>query len=275
MQHFSIHFNLPPYFVPLLRNPQCKPPPTPSPVKTHLSLAHSRRHTRSERQVSPSPSASSIAESRNSSPSDPSFTEPIDSSPTPHDIHHTIFLLQHLLRLSVPHIITNILDQAEHWHQVGAQCREKAYVSEHSLPDPYPLGVNVSGVGPAPVRKIVFTIESHDQGWSSTDDGGSWTWFDVVAQSTGPGTQPGTGTEPRVFERLHTNVPASSEARRVVIEMRRSEEGSEDADARRRAEWVRGLRDGDVVSLVPKAQFGGWTNHVLFARIVVYTTWYL
>ena len=61
----------------------------------------------------------------------------------------------------------------------------------------------------------------------------------------------------------------------MVIEMRRSEEGSEDADARRRAEWVRGLRDGDVVSLVPKAQFGGWTNHVLFARIVVYTTWYL
>lgn len=117
------------------------------------------------------------------------------------------------------------------------------------------------------MRKVVFKIASHDQGWCSTREGGNWTWFDVVAN--------GPGRVPRKLERLYTNILADRNARSWVVDMIRSEGRSSDPEARRRADWVGKLQSGDVISVIPRACFPGWVNHVFCAKVDVYTACHL
>ena len=117
------------------------------------------------------------------------------------------------------------------------------------------------------MHKVVFKIASHDQGWCGRLDEGNWTWFDVVAD--------GPGRKARKFERLYTNILADRNARSWVVDMVRSDGRSSDPEAQRRAEWVGKLQSGDVVSVIPRACFPEWVNHVFFAKVDVYTACHL
>ncbi len=75
--------------------------------------------------------------------------------------------------------------------------------------------------------------------------------------------------ESRIFEGLYTQITAGIS----VIDMDRSDEGSSDPEARRRAEWVSKLRSGDVISVVPRACPPG--VEMLFASVHVYTACHL
>lgn len=199
--------------------------------------------------------------------SNPTADKPTANGHKAHDILQTIFLLQSRFRLSVPHIISSILDHAEYWVQTSSLRREKVNITGDTPIRLYLTSSAIDGVGLSPVRKVVFKIASHDQGWCSRRDGGNWTWVDVVADSP--------GRVPRNFERLYTNVLADRNARIWVIDMDRSEVQSSDPEARRRADWVGKLRSGDVISVIPKACFPGWVNNVYFAKVDVYTAWHL
>ena len=144
--------------------------------------------------------------------------------------------------------------------------------------------------GRAPVRRIVFAIESRDQGWSDRRSlkgtrEGSWTWFEAVVV--------GAGAAPDVFEhgspvpgpavragedaadddgeekalrrrRVATNIHAGDDWERQVVEWRW------DAADKEEREWVRTLRPGESVAVEMWARYPQWANRVRNMRVDVF-----
>ncbi|KAM7213113.1 HET domain containing protein [Rhypophila decipiens] len=111
------------------------------------------------------------------------------------------------------------------------------------------------------VDQIIFTLSSHDQGFSHNAHihGGtyiaSYTWFFVSAVTA--------GRQKRVPKRvLQYNVHAKAEFTQHEITWR-----ADDLVDSGIAEWVRSLRGGDAVQVIPMAQWLGWVNYVGGASI--------
>jgi hypothetical protein len=228
------------------------------------------------------------------------------TSPTRHDIYHVAFLLQQELP---PELIPQILDYAEYWlkstvsrsdytevtdirpmsRRPNYNCAGMTYLS--SLPIGEIPGEDENGialVGTHPARKVVFTIESQDQGWSDTyrEDQGSerntWTWFETVVREASQATyQDVLRTQ---FEReaqmngVRGAIPPPPRGREVSRNLhclKKFQEYSrtwtindEDEEAR---QWVQKLQRGQVIDLTVWARFVGWRNRVKSASIDVYT----
>lgn len=152
----------------------------------------------------------------------------------------------------------------------------------------------------------MFNIASHDQGWGGSREGAydtSWTWFDV---ETIPSTQQESSetdettadsSEPQVRsfdhgvpgflptgDKLQANKAAVRETQQYTItwhhldaiepgtpeaeEIERERgQGRATLDGRR----VREMGLGDSISVVGRARFGGWANHV--ERLSVRVFW--
>lgn len=126
------------------------------------------------------------------------------------------------------------------------------------------------------VRRVVFTIVSHDQGWSSTHPEWQGTHFDshtffearVVDVS-------GYDRVPR--ETLTHNLRAEPKFKRNVISwdyrdgQTRFAEPSGNiptwASGMVPSQWVGALRPGDAIQIIPRAEFRCWTNFTAEARI--------
>jgi hypothetical protein len=134
--------------------------------------------------------------------------------------------------------------------------------------------------GMKPVRKIVFEVCSKDQGWSDypQDHGthrGSWTWFEVkvtdggsngnetvAANSVGNPSSPPDDSEGRL---LVKNIHAGRRFTRHAISWSANSEDAEEA------KWVSGLKRGRVITMTAHAKYPGWSNHVQYAEIHVFT----
>jgi hypothetical protein len=97
-------------------------------------------------------------------------------------IYHVAFILRQKLP---PELVPAILDYAELWMKHTTACHNQITVTEHGFnSDRVRLGSGPTGQssrtylssatigteglsGIRPVRKVMFTITSHDQGWSS------------------------------------------------------------------------------------------------------------
>ncbi|KAB8230190.1 hypothetical protein ETB97_001255 [Aspergillus alliaceus] len=155
-----------------------------------------------------------------------------------------------------------------------------------------------------PCRKIVFSISSHDQGFASSGHGtfdGSYTWFDAevirsanLATSTdAPIPEPdangirfGQG-HPLLLpksSKLQSNRAAVSGTQHYEITWHHldniradSAEAEEIQHNQGRGKdtldgtQVRTLQVGDVISVLGRARFGGWSNHV--ERLSVRVFW--
>jgi hypothetical protein len=113
-----------------------------------------------------------------------------------------------------------------------------------------------------PVRKVVFTITSKDQGWSSSPGShgtyeNSWTWFEAVVRDK--------IHEPSEGKIIVQNVHAGQEYKTHVVTWTFD---AEDDDERI---WVRNLKRGQHVDIVLWARYPGWENHVASARIDIFT----
>jgi len=227
-------------------------------------------------------------------------------SPSRHDIYHVAFLLQQKLP---PELVPTIIDYAELWLRSHTFTTQERGVHDLSGRIAAPFPEEVSGlthisslpigevqdeaengialVGLHPIRRIDFTIESRDQGWSSfpNDHGterNSWTWFEALAreaeelryqdvleqnyqeEDTGI-ANPDTGDpEPRTGVRIMTNLHAEKKWRTRTISW------DLDSDDREIREWMVGLERGQIVDLLACAKYPGWTNHVRAASIDVY-----
>jgi hypothetical protein len=158
-----------------------------------------------------------------------------------------------------PELIALILNHAEYWtsHSVsknelfnGLNCNtcylRTPIIRSHIL---------------HPVRKIVFEICSHDQGWSGELEKGtywySYTWFEAALVC--PSEETGQWEEVEVSRcQVICNVQAKGEFTRHLIEF---ESGHR---------MVRQMQNGQAVSLWVRAQYPAWRNTVSDACCTVF-----
>ena len=103
------------------------------------------------------------------------------------------------------------------------------------------------------LKKVVITVVSKDQGWSSYPDDhgtyrGSWTWFELSVGS--PLKDSGEKWRGEVTRNLH----AHGDFKEHVIEIK-------DGELYEKAE------SGDVLTVWARAQFPGWVNTVKKVKI--------
>lgn len=135
-----------------------------------------------------------------------------------------------------------------------------------NISPPYVVSPPVTGSLSSPVRRVVFHIESHDQGWSGETahhgtHAGSYTWFDVGISKAGTN---GNSLEDEQNQ-ITTNLNAVKKTTKYRIAYGR-------LYGEREAKWMSKLGPGDKVSILVKARFPGWVNYVYAAGIEVFTT---
>ncbi|KAI9687627.1 MAG: hypothetical protein M1822_002237 [Bathelium mastoideum] len=166
-------------------------------------------------------------------------------------------------------IVHVILDKAEYWLRSDAQRAEQHLVNDYHGDLVYLQSQPITGK----VQRIIFTITSHDQGWSdhAHDHGtynGSWTWFSAWKLS-GPNKTQG----PEILRNMHARREPNT--LHVCWPWRdgyhwHSAEGPESEALQN--EWIRKLKEGDRVLIVAKAKYPGWTNFVIRAEISIFTS---
>jgi hypothetical protein len=141
-------------------------------------------------------------------------------------------------------------------------------------------------VGQYPVRKIIFTVESQDQGWSDYPqfhgtENESFTWFEaVVREPSQPVYQDILRAREEVDydERRRDDIPEPPRGREVCKNVHAGREwrrksvawsGGDSEDEETRT-WVGNLKRGQVVDFTVWARFPGWRNRVRAASIKVY-----
>ncbi|RPB06631.1 hypothetical protein P167DRAFT_580246 [Morchella conica CCBAS932] len=111
---------------------------------------------------------------------------PAISSYTPVDVLIVRKMLRTALGLPVKSV-DRILDLSEYWVMTEVEREEYKFIEEHDELIPY-ISLQIKSHLRFPVRKIIFTIRSHDQGWTTRDDSSngqgsyhaSLTWFEAA-----------------------------------------------------------------------------------------------
>ena len=188
------------------------------------------------------------------------------------DIYHTVFLLQQKL---VRDVIPAIIEYAELYECTTTEDRfyPLLRIPENQAPKqlliceiPRPVARVLR-----PVRKIVFSINSHDQGFASDRDGGSWTWFTAQKLSSSVNDD-----QPEASDSIAT--PVVNEHREIFRNPMASRRwftheivwraNSNDAAE---AEWVSSLQEGERFTVDAWARFPAWVNHVSDISVKVFT----
>lgn len=110
------------------------------------------------------------------------------------------------------------------------------------------------------LREAVFTIRSHDQGWSSFPQHrgtyeNSWTWFEAVVLNE---CEEWAHDSTKIRKHhLQSNRHAQSETEEHRISICRDHE------------LFDGLKAEDKILLVAFAQYAGWSNHIEAAKIEI------
>ena len=190
------------------------------------------------------------------------------------DVYHVHFLLRQKL---LPELVPQILEDAEYWLKSTTERSEKASVSApvHAIGSLQQPGLHYLSSDPIgneklrvlqPIRKIVFTITSKDQGWSDNHAShgtynSSYTWFEAVTR--GRDVVEATPDQSRTI--VH-NVHAGKEYKTHVVTW------TYDAEDEQERDWVNdNLKKGRQVDITVWARYPGWVNNVAAARIDVYT----
>jgi hypothetical protein len=189
-----------------------------------------------------------------------------------HEIYHIVFLLQQKL---VRDVIPAIIDYAElhecTTHKIHFQPLVR--VSEQHAPKqlliceiPRPLARVLR-----PVRAIVFTINSHDQGFASDRDGGSWTWFTAQKLDQPFGDDEtiadDNSTPPTLAEHRDIVRNPMARSRFTIHEIVWRADSEDPAEA----EWVSSMQPGDQFAVHAWARFPAWVNHISDISVKVYT----
>ncbi|KAJ6581821.1 hypothetical protein B0H19DRAFT_1018794 [Mycena capillaripes] len=168
--------------------------------------------------------------------------------------------LAQMLRAEVK-LVPVILDLAECWVVSSAARNDPDGVAfrERSPDEPY-VSLKISGGSKAPLRRLLITTTSHDQGWSShpSDIGtyrNSSSWFEVGNRRTGSRQVSHNNLHGSDKKLMHQNLLAHDSSMQSI------------------SDWMETFRGGDVVEVYAKARYPGWANHVYAVEVVAYTAW--
>ena len=180
--------------------------------------------------------------------------QPADYYPTaPHDVYAAAWALQHFLPWE---LVKYTVDLAEYWPRLSVM--EEEYLRIHQRQSPQAvaaLPITVFRTRRAqPVRKIVFTITAHDQGWVSDPNAGTWTWFDALLV-------PNDRSE-HLVHRLATNELGNGKWQTHSVTWLAEDMKQEAKEGECKAEVMRAMQEGAELQVVAHAQFPGWVNHV-------------
>ncbi|KAI3326265.1 hypothetical protein HD806DRAFT_489812 [Xylariaceae sp. AK1471] len=124
-----------------------------------------------------------------------------------------------------------------------------------------------------PVRKVVFTIVSHDQGYADSN-AGNWTWF--VAEVAHAAFFEEAFRDNMNHSALSTQGPVEICRNKFATRQWSTHKiawGVDCCDAEgAEAAWVRSLRPGNSILVKPRVMFPGWENWVHRVTIDVYTS---
>ncbi|PWY92186.1 ankyrin [Aspergillus heteromorphus CBS 117.55] len=175
--------------------------------------------------------------------------------------------LLHILQQSEPHIEALQQSLVKQWG-VGVTAHRKSETSvQRSDYDHYlSLTIPTDSI-PSPLRRITFTMVSHDQGWSNDNPVnlrnqctyfGSRTWFEIVVDNC---HRLGEALPRR---RIACNLHASKNYRRQTVVWTLEDESPGLRD------WIEAIQPGDTLYMVPRAKQNCWTNHVREMTVSVY-----
>ena len=173
-------------------------------------------------------------------PEDPEF------HPTPQDIG----LVRSCFPLP-PELVTLILDFAEYW--VYSQTIRSDYCRFYAANERYLQSEPIlGGEFSRPLRRLVVTTRSKDQGWSSyLDDHGtrenSWTWFELTLDDGSAGEEI---MRVEVMRNIHAGL--TFETHLAVIEDKRILDRA---------------KEGDKLSVWARAMYPAWCNNVQSVKI--------
>lgn len=170
-------------------------------------------------------------------------------NPTPEDVG----LVRSIFPLP-PELVTVILDLAEYW---AYSQKIRSVAGRFSDADQRYIQSEVIHGGEFlyPLRRLVITTNSKDQGWSSYpgDQGtrrNSWTWFELTLDD---GETGGETARVEVMRNIHGG--SEFETHRAVIEDERI---------------LKQAKQGDRLSVWVRAKYPGWCNHVQSVKIEVW-----
>ena len=204
-----------------------------------------------------------------------SSSEDIENQPSQsqlRDIYHTAFILRQKL---VPDVVPAILHHASlferHTCNTGPTTRPIIITQDTapstSLVTPH---IHSSARLQNPVRKVVFSIQSCDQGWAKDRNSGSWTWFTaaVILKDQANAETLDFIRNDRFLTRereIFRNDVASGEMKLHIVEW------SVDSENEEESRWVSALENGDRIVVRAWAQFTGWQNKIKRVSVAVYT----
>lgn len=186
---------------------------------------------------------------------------------TPRDVYKVFWLLRYHTKLkfnTTAATVTQILDRVEYWIQSESRRKDEISVDENTCKSspPYLISRPIVSKLQSPVKRIIFVIDGHDQGYSDfpLDHGtfeNSWTWFEVEVTKS-DGVLIDFEEESKI---LATNVHASrmTQQHRIMFG---------DQPGMRQSRWFRKLGAGDTISIRPRAKYSGWVNYVEKASTV-------
>ncbi|KAI0836696.1 ankyrin [Hypoxylon sp. FL0890] len=181
---------------------------------------------------------------------------------------------------SSAYLVAHILDLAEYWVRSSStrvSIEKAGEVRRWGDPiTPYLTSRAITGRSPNPVRRLVFEITGHDQGYCSDPSRGeSWTWFtadvhrrenSVFAQElVGPQDQ---GNANKEIHLIH-NRGANREWHTHRLSWSLTDPTVVDTE---RGLWIKALAPGDRIVILPHARYPGWENYVRRVKIDIFTT---
>ena len=190
------------------------------------------------------------------------------------DIYHIAFLLRQKL---VPDLISTILYHAGIFVERGYWTDRRKLeldVQEDEAPatclrtPPIRSSVRLQN----PVRKVVFQIRSHDQGWASDRNAGSWTWFTAGIVKKNNGNDESLSQEDTQNDRVvdYERELVRNEVGNCEIKVHKVE-WSLDSDSEEDRRWISALENGDRIVVRAWARYSGWVNQVFGASVAIYT----
>lgn len=177
-----------------------------------------------------------------------------------HDIYHIAFLLQQKL---IRDVVPAILEYAELYSFTTSfeSFDPSLKIPQREAPKQL-IECEIAKVRTRvlrPLRKVTFTITSHDQGYASSRDGGSWTWFTARKRTSDVASLPEDGSTELEYsnhKKICNNVMASRERRTHKITWRANSLDPVEA------QWVSSVVAGDRFAVYAWAKYPAWVNHV-------------
>ncbi len=170
---------------------------------------------------------------------------------------------------SIRTVLCHILESAQYWIRSSVTRRETLTFNQHNCTNNYLASPPIVGRMNNPVRKIIFCVHSHDQGWS--DNKHLYGTYELsFSRTVARRLIGGNELDPHrrtIYHNLHAHGDFREYKKVWGVDSPRDDEWTLHG-----CRWIKGLKPGDVVTVFPVVEFPGWLNVVEYAKIEIYSS---